>query len=64
MAGMRVVMGKAGAGNMDMSTIETIEEREKNPSKHLGFRLGDGNSDHNEQGSRNASEFVNPGQTA
>ena len=49
---------------MDMSTIETIEECEKNPSQHLGFRLGGGNSDNNEQGLRNANELVNPGQTA
>lgn len=54
-------MGKAGAGSTDMSTIETIEGCEKNPSQHLGFLLGNGNSDHNEQGSRNANELANLG---
>lgn len=70
MAGMQAVMGKAGAGNVNMSTIEeaasrkqTIEECEKDPSQHLRFLLGNGNSDHSEQGSGNANELVNPGQT-
>jgi hypothetical protein len=44
MAGMAAVTGEAGAGNLDMSTIEgaasrkqTVEECEKDPSQHLRF---------------------------
>jgi hypothetical protein len=57
MAGMQAVMGKARAGNVDMSTIEgaasrkqTIKECEKDPSQHLRFLLGNGNSGHSESG--------------
>ena len=70
MAGMQTVMGKAGAGNVDMSTIEgaasrkqTIKECERDPSQHLRLLLGNGNSGHSEQGSGNANELVNPRQT-
>jgi hypothetical protein len=64
-AGMQAVMGKARAGNVDMSTIEgaasrkqTIEECEKDPSQHLRFLLGNGNSGRSEQGSGIANELV------
>jgi hypothetical protein len=58
------VMGKARADSTDIALSRLFTNVKRIRVQHLRFLLGNGNSDHNEQGSRNANEWVNSGQTA
>lgn len=62
------LMGKAGAGDIEVTSIDydeyrkkTIEEGSLYPAKYLRFLMGDGRLDHSDTGLGNKNELVNPG---
>ena len=63
-------MGKARAGEVDVSTIDGARLRKKmigqgkqDPNQYLRFLVGHASIDHDEQGIGNAIELVKPGQS-
>jgi hypothetical protein len=62
------VIGKAGAGEVEVTAIDyeeykrsTIEEGAPTPEKYLRFLIRNGSIDHSERGLGNHNELVNPG---
>jgi hypothetical protein len=70
MTDIAALMVRAGAGDVEMRTVDgaafrkkTIEDSANDPSQYLRFLMGDGRIDRSNVALGNENELVNPGQT-